>query len=75
MKRFIVKLIVVFALLLALLLPVAGASHAHALIACPPTASGLRLPCTGGGIVCVDKHSHVHRFHGRIHEGWHCVAI
>ena len=72
MKRFIVKLIVVAALLAALLLPVASASHAHALIACNPL---LHFPCTGGGIVCVDKHGHVHRWHGHVHEGWHCIAI
>ncbi len=71
MKHFIVKLIVVFALLLVLLLPVA-VGHAHALIACNPL---LHFPCTGGGIVCVDKHGHVHRFHGVVHRGWHCVAI
>ncbi len=79
MKRFIAKLIVVSVviavLLLALLLPVAGASHAQALIACPPTASGLRLPCTGGGVICVDRHGHVHRWHGHVPTGWHCVAI
>ena len=71
MKKLIVKLIVVAALLVALLLPVA-VGHAHALIACNPL---LHFPCTGGGIVCVDKHGHVHRWHGRIHDGWHCVAI
>ncbi len=75
MKRFIVKLIVIAALLLALLLPVASASHAHALIACPPTASGLVRSCTGGGIICVDRHGHVHRWHGHVPQGWHCVAI
>ncbi len=74
MKRFIVKLIVVAIMLLALLSPVA-VGHAHALIACPPTASGLRLPCTGGGVVCVDRHGHVHRWHGHVPTGWHCVAI
>ncbi len=74
MKRFIVKLIVVAVLLLALLSLVA-IGHAHALIACPPTASGLRLPCTGGGIVCVDRRGHVHRFHGHVPPGWHCIAI
>ena len=71
MRKRIVKLIVVVALLLALSVSVAGSGHAHALIACPP----LHRPCTGGGIVCVDRHGHVHRFHGHIHPGWHCIAI
>ncbi len=70
MKRFIVKLIVVV-LLLALLSPVAY-GRAQALVACNPL---LHFPCTGGGIVCVDKHGHVHRWHGHVHEGWHCIAI
>src|SRR5258708_8839927 len=71
-KRFIVKLIVIATLGTALLLPVASASHAHALIACNPL---LHFPCTGGGIVCVDKHGHVHRFHGVVHRGCHCIAF
>ena len=79
MKRFIVKLIVSLALaavlLLALLGSVAGAAHGHALIACPPTASGLVRSCTGGGVICVDRQGHVHRWHGHIPTGWHCVAI
>ena len=70
MKQLIIKLIVVAMLLLALLMPVAG--RAHALIACNPL---LHFPCTGGGIVCVDKHGHVHRFHGHVPTGWHCIAI
>ena len=72
MKRFIVKLIVVVALLVALSSSALIAGHAHALVACQPL---VHFPCTGGGIVCVDKHGHVHRWHGRIHDGWHCVAI
>ncbi len=46
---------------------------ASALIACPPSVSGLRIPCTGGGIICVDKHGHLHRWH--INTKFHCVAI
>ena len=71
MKRFIVRLIVVVVLGLVLL-PVAGGERAHALVACNPL---LHFPCTGGGIVCVDKHGHIHRFHGHVHRGWHCIAI
>lgn len=71
MKRLIVKLIVVIALAVALLLPVAS-GHAHALVACNPL---LHFPCTGGGVICVDKHGHVHRFHGHVPPSWHCVAI
>lgn len=65
------KLIVLFTLLLALVLP--AVPHAQALIACP---GPWHLSCIGhGGIVCVDKHGHIRRWHGRIHKGWHCVAI
>ena len=64
------KLIVVFMLLLALVLP--AVPHAQALVACP---SPFHRPCTGGGIVCVDKHGHIRRWHGKVHPGWHCVAI
>ena len=69
MKQFIVKLIVVAVMLLALLLPVAGAGNAHALVACQPL---LHFPCTGGGVICVDKHGHVKR---HIKPQWHCIAI
>ncbi len=74
MKQFIVSLALAAMLLLALLSPVA-VGHAHALIACPPTAGGLVRSCTGGSIVCVDRHGRVHRWHGHVPTGWHCVAI
>lgn len=69
MRKFIVKLIVVTALLVLLAgLPVA-VGHAHALIACQPL---VHFPCTGGGIVCIDKHG---RVFDRSHPHAHCVAI
>ena len=65
MKQFIV----VTALVLALLSPVA-VGRAHALIACP---FPLHLSCAGhGGLVCVDKHG---RVFDRFHPHSHCVAI
>ena len=68
MKRFIVKLIVVVALVLALLMPVAVV-RAHALVACPYP----HLSCRGqGAIVCVDKHG---RVFDRFHPHSHCIAI
>jgi len=74
MKKLFVKLFVVVALLLALLsVFAAGSGQAHALVACP---FPLHLSCAGhGGIVCVDRHGHHHRFHGHVPTGWHCVAI
>ncbi len=71
MKHFIASVVLAAVLLLALLSPVA-VGRAHALVACQPL---VHFPCTGGGVVCVDKHGHVHRWHGQIHRGWHCIAI
>jgi len=68
MKKLVVKFIVVFVMLLALLAP-AAVGHAHALIACQPL---VHFPCTGGGVICVDKHG---RVFDRFHPHSHCVAI
>lgn len=72
MKKLIIKLIVVLILVLALFLSAVGANRVQALTACNPL---IHFPCTGGGIVCIDKHGHIRHFHGRIHDGWRCIAI
>jgi len=69
MKKLIAKFIIVVALLLALLTPVAASGRAQALVACQPL---VHFPCTGGGIVCVDRHG---RVFDRFHPHSHCVAI
>jgi len=67
-KRFIV--VVLLAVLAVGLLSFAQTRAASALIACNPL---LHFPCTGGGIICIDKHGHLHRWH--INTKFHCIAI
>src|SRR5258708_3301803 len=71
MKHFIASVVLAAVLLLALFSPVA-VGRAHALVACQPLVHG---KSTGGGVVCVGKHGHLHRWPGQIHRGGHFIAV